>query len=562
MNKGSEISGLVDDQKPHFLALTEFGAGIAVNDRELGIDGYSLYRGNHSSGNGGLGKGVAIYVADTLNHSACPEFEGMEFDCSCWLTVKLTNNKTLLVGVVYRSPNSTIENNEKLLVMLRRAVTVRCDYVTICGDFNVPKIDWNANQCLDADRSYSRALLDTIEETNLFQHATNPSRFRGEQHSCLDLIFTNEEGMIDEVAELPPIGKSDHICQKWDLIVSEVVFRNTAFLRRNFKRANWVNIKKDLRELEIEPMDSPNDINEKLVTLLNKTKAMNVPQCRPRSTKYRLPWMRNAGIKVQRAAKWKSWKTFKRTGLLRDYDAYKYERNRLNDVQRGAKRKYEQRLISEMKENPNLYHGHCRRSLKTKQGVSNVLSGAGKLTETEEEAATALNEYYHSVFTDDDPQAIPPNFPALTEEKIENVVFSVEKVEEVLTDLKPNKAAGPDGVEGKLLKECAQEMAPILCRIFRKSMDEGEVPKGWKEAHIVPIHKKGNKAIMANFRPVALTSVISKIMEKIICAALLSFLTRNGLVTQQHGFVPGRSCQTNILLSGKVDGKPGQREKC
>ena len=51
-------------------------------------------------------------------------------------------------------------------------------------------------------------------------------------------------------------------------------------------------------------------------------------------------------------------------------------------------------------------------------------------------------------------------------------------------------------------------------------MDEGEVPKGWKEAHIVPIHKKGNKAIMANFRPVALTSVISKIMEKIICAAL------------------------------------------
>ena len=129
------------------------------------------------------------------------------------------------------------------------------------------------------------------------------------------------------------------------------------------------------------------------------------------------------------------------------------------------------------------------------------------------------------------------------------MVFSVEKVEEVLTDLKPNKAAGPDGVEGKLLKECAQEMAPILCRIFRKSMDEGEVPKGWKEAHIVPIHKKGNKAIMANFRPVALTSVISKIMEKIICAALLSFLTRNGLVTQQqHGFVRGRSCQTNILL--------------
>ena len=100
-----------------------------------------------------------------------------------------------------------------------------------------------------------------------------------------------------------------------------------------------------------------------------------------------------------------------------------------------------------------------------------------------------------------------------------------------------------------MLKECATELAPIRCGIYRKSMDEGEVPNKWKEAHVVPIHKKGSKAIMANFRPVALTSVICKVFERIICAAILSFLTRNGLITpQQHGFVRGRSCQTNILL--------------
>ena len=117
------------------------------------------------------------------------------------------------------------------------------------------------------------------------------------------------------------------------------------------------------------------------------------------------------------------------------------------------------------------------------------------------------------------------------------------------TAIFPNKAAGPDKVESRLLKDCATEMAPILCGIFRKSMDEGEVPNTWKEAHIIPIHKKGNKAIMGNFRPVALTSVICKVFEKIVCTAILSFLTRNDLITQQqHGFVKGRSCQTNILL--------------
>ena len=177
-----------------------------------------------------------------------------------------------------------------------------------------------------------------------------------------------------------------------------------------------------------------------------------------------------------------------------------------------------------------------------------MVDGSGRLTETEEEAAKALNTYYHSVFTSDN-QAPTPHFPALTQEKLEDIVVTEEAVGELLTGLNPNKAAGPDEVESRLLKECASELAPILCKIFRKSMDEGEVPSKWKEAHVIPIHKKGNKAVMANFRPVALTSMISKVFEKIICATILSYLTRNCLITpQQHGFVRGRSCQTNILL--------------
>ena len=412
MNKGSEISGLMDEQKPHVLALTEFGAGSAVNDGELGIDGYSLYRGDHSSGNGGLGKGVAVYVTNSLNHSACPKFGGQEFDCSCWIMIKLSDDKTLLVGVVYRSPNSDDENNERLLAMLRLATTIHCDYLTICGDFNLPRINWNTKQCYDSDGSYSKALLTTIEDIGLFQHALSPTRFRGIQQSCLDLVFTYEDDMIEEVGELPPIGKSDHVCQKWELKLSEVIFRNTDVPRRNFKRANWDSIKSDLREHKTEPSDSTTVMNDKLVAMLNDSKARNIPVCRPRSVKYRLPWMKNAGIKVQRVAKWRCWKTFKRTRLLIDYDAYKHERNRLNDTLRGAKRKYEQRLICDMKTNPNLFHGHCRRSLKTKQGVSNVVDGAGRLTETEEEAAMALNRYYHSVFTkEDNPQPITPEFP-------------------------------------------------------------------------------------------------------------------------------------------------------
>ena len=82
---------------------------------------------------------------------------------------------------------------------------------------------------------------------------------------------------------------------------------------------------------------------------------------------------------------------------------------------RMSKLKYEQGLIGDIKSNPNLYHGHCRRTLKTKQGVSNVIGPDGTLTETEEEVADALNAFYHSVFTVDEEQADPPVIEAQTE---------------------------------------------------------------------------------------------------------------------------------------------------
>ena len=73
----------------------------------------------------------------------------------------------------------------------------------------------------------------------------------------LDLIFTNEEDMVNEVEVLPPLGKSDHVCQKWDFIVEEILFRNTSVKRPNFRCANWVKMKEDMRHFQLDPEDPP-----------------------------------------------------------------------------------------------------------------------------------------------------------------------------------------------------------------------------------------------------------------------------------------------------------------
>ena len=142
---------------------------------------YTLYRGNHSDGCCGPGKGVALDVSNLLNHSACPVMDECAFDCSAWSYIKLAENKTLLCGVVYRSPNSNEANNQKLLRLMREAAAARSEQLLICGDFNLPSIDWSVYQSHEPENAFSSDFVKVVEDLALFQHARNPTRFRGTQ---------------------------------------------------------------------------------------------------------------------------------------------------------------------------------------------------------------------------------------------------------------------------------------------------------------------------------------------------------------------------------------------
>jgi hypothetical protein len=99
--------------------------------------------------------------------------------------------------------------------------------------------------------------------------------------------------------------------------------------------------------------------------------------------------------------------------------------------------------------------------------------------------------------------------------------------------------------------------------IFQRSMDTGGVPEDWKSANVTPIFKKGAKSEPGNYRPVSLTSICCKLLESILRDVLMEHLERNKLINQsQHGFMPKKSCGTNLLeflekVTREVDeGKP------
>ena len=121
--------------------------------------------------------------------------------------------------------------------------------------------------------------------------------------------------------------------------------------------------------------------------------------------------------------------------------------------------------------------------------------------------------------------------------ELSKIHISEEGIRKVLKELNPNKACGPDGISPRMLKELADEVAPILTLLFRTSMDTGTVPEDWRSANITPVFKKGEHYDPVNYRPVSLTGIPCKIMEHVIVSSLMDHLDVGEKVGRRFGWV-------------------------
>ncbi len=114
------------------------------------------------------------------------------------------------------------------------------------------------------------------------------------------------------------------------------------------------------------------------------------------------------------------------------------------------------------------------------------------------------------------------------------------------TIIHPNKASGPDNIPIRLLKECASTIAPSLTCLFNKSLKLGNLPSEWKLSNVIPLHKKGNKSYVENYRPISLMCVVAKVLERCVYNRLIDHI-QNMISAAQHGFLRGKSCTGQLL---------------
>ena len=131
---------------------------------------------------------------------------------------------------------------------------------------------------------------------------------------------------------------------------------------------------------------------------------------------------------------------------------------------------------------------------------------------------------------------------------IEEIEISNEDITKSIQETSSSASPGPDGVSIILLQKCSSVLAGPLRLLWTKSLREGTVPESLKFGLVTAIFKSGDKSDPKNYRPITMSSHISKVFERVIIKRLTAYLDKLGIFNEgQHGFRSGRSTTSQLL---------------
>ena len=131
---------------------------------------------------------------------------------------------------------------------------------------------------------------------------------------------------------------------------------------------------------------------------------------------------------------------------------------------------------------------------------------------------------------------------------LKDIAFNEDAIMIVIDELSPSAAHGSDKFPVNLLMKCKEVLSQPLHHIWQKSLSLGQYPTYIKLPDVIPIHKGGSQGSARNYRPVALTSHLSKVFEKVFRKFIVAFSEEHNLFNPtRHGFRLGRSCLSQLI---------------
>jgi hypothetical protein len=557
--KIAETNWLISHTNPDLLLITETKLGDDCKKAVINLNkmGYKPYRKDREKGGGGTIIAIKkCYNHDEIELTDNPDSEIKFIDYPGvvqWVEVSLNNKKKMYVGVFYRQPDHKTEQlkclENSLKIIKNKMKTNPNSILILGGDFNAGDIDWE-NHLINKNNKMPvhEELLKIIADNDLTQHQMEPTRLG----RTLDLFLTNCPNIVQNMHTLP--GISDHDIPVADCNINPSYNKKQPRKLFNFRKANWEKMRQETKSFSEQFIKEHKERSveqnwKELKKYLMKIMDKYVPS-KSTSIRHNLLWM-NTTLKRMVRKKQRLYNKAKKSHKRKDWDEYnKHKKETLKSMKKSRWNYINKILIDGMKNDNNKpFWRFVKSQQKEDIGVAPLKTDHPDLAKDSKEKAEILNRQFQSVFTQDDGKGIPamdgPDYPQINDLKIIN-----KGVVKLLQNLKVNKAPGPDDLPAYILKELADEVAPILTAIFTQSLQQGSLPRDWLKANVAPIFKKGNKNLAVNYRPVSLTCICCKVMEHIICKHMLNHLDMHKILTAlQHGFRNGYSCETQLLVT-------------
>ena len=237
------------------------------------------------------------------------------------------------------------------------------------------------------------------------------------------------------------------------------------------------------------------------------------------------------------------WKIAKVSDLKEDLYKFKKVRTKLKSVLRKEYRYFVDNLGEMSKSNPRRFWSFFRNKTKSKSLPSKIQNDSAGSTDQQGKACL-FTDYFKSIFkqVDKREQDQLPDIPIICDDHLSSMCFNDFDVFKISSKLDVNKACGPDNVSPYVLKMYTQQITPSQV-FFNLSMRLSQVPNMWKCAYVSPIHEKGDRDKVNNYRPVSLLRIVSNIMESCIYNHIYNFVSRD-ISEKQHVFFSDRSCYT------------------
>ena len=555
LNKFEEFKTIIKNAKPLVIGITEIkpkNNRFPITSPEISLPGYDMF---HTTLNSQKGRGCILYARKDLG--AIEEEVNSEYSDQIWCRIRLNNEDSMLVGCIYRSPNSDKESDKKLNSALQMISEKKHTHMLVMGDFNQPNINWATwTGPSDEPEDNSNTFIEQVRDCFWYQHVTRPTRARGSNTpNLLDLLFTNEEGMISDIEYMSPLGKSDHSILMFQF--NCYLFRiQTNRTRYRYDKGDYESLNKDLDLDWNHLLRAAKDTDEIWTIVKEKIKAAidkNIPKSvisGKNNTKTHNIQDRKVLALVRK--KHRAWNRYLETRQADKYRSYCKIRNKVRKLSKESQIEKEKEIANSVNENPKKFWNYTKSKTKVKPGISDLEytdgNGEKKTTIDDSEKAEVLSDFFSSVFTEEGPEDIPHMDGRQYREALDDIKIDVKLVEKKLAKLKPCKSPGPDNIHPKILREASKTLCYPLSILFQDSLDTGKIPEEWKIANVSAIFKKGNKKKAENYRPVSLTSTVCKLMESIIRDSLVHHLKANNLLSnKQFGFISGRSTTLQLL---------------